>query len=65
MRKGKKRDEGPGNKPLPGKKAGAPASGTGSDDGCRCKEVAGKTPRELLKLVVSDLAFWNKKKPLT
>jgi hypothetical protein len=30
------------------------------DDACRCKEVSEKTPRELLELMFSDLAFWKK-----
>ncbi len=30
--------------------------------GCRCKEMAKKTPAELLKTVISDLSFWKKKK---
>ncbi len=29
---------------------------------CRCKETADMKPRELLKQMVSDLAFWKKKK---
>ena len=35
---------------------------TGEDDACRCKETAHMTPRELLKLMMSDLAFWKKDK---
>jgi hypothetical protein len=31
------------------------------DDDCRCKEASNMTPRELLKLMISDLAFWSKK----
>ncbi len=30
-------------------------------DACRCKEVARKTPAELLKLALDDLAFWKKR----
>lgn len=37
-------------------------AGAGSDDACRCKETAQMTPRELLKLMMSDLAFWKKNK---
>jgi len=37
--------------------------GGGSSDGtCRCKETSEMTPRELLKLMVSDLSFWKKAK---
>ena len=39
------------------KKAAADAS-----ENCRCKEVAKKTPREMLGLMISDLAFWKKGK---
>jgi hypothetical protein len=35
-------------------------TGAGSDDSCRCKEVAKMTPRKLLGLMISDLAFWKK-----
>ena len=30
------------------------------EDACRCKEAAKKTPLELLKLMLNDLAFWKK-----
>lgn len=32
------------------------------DDACRCKEAAKMTPRQLLKLMMDDLAFWRKGK---
>ncbi len=32
------------------------------DDTCRCKEASTMTPRELLKLMIDDLAFWKKEK---
>ncbi len=35
---------------------------TGKDDACRCKEASEMTPRELLKLMMKDLAFWKKAK---
>ncbi len=34
----------------------------GSEDACRCKETSKMAPRELLMLMMSDLAFWKKKK---
>lgn len=34
----------------------------GSDDACRCKEVAVMKPRKLFGLMISDLAFWKKAK---
>ena len=34
----------------------------GSDDTCRCKEVAVMKPRKLFGLMISDLAFWKKAK---
>jgi hypothetical protein len=40
-----------------GKKATENLAG---DDACRCKEAAKMSPRELLKLMMSDLAFWKK-----
>jgi len=30
------------------------------EESCRCKEAAKKTPLDLLKLMVNDLAFWKK-----
>jgi hypothetical protein len=30
------------------------------DDTCRCKEVSKKTIPQMLKLMLSDLAFWKK-----
>lgn len=33
-----------------------------SEDICRCKEVSKKRLPEMLKLMVSDLAFWRKVK---
>jgi hypothetical protein len=32
------------------------------DDVCRCKEVSDMEPRQLFKLMISDLAFWRKRK---
>jgi hypothetical protein len=41
-----------------------PGSETEGDnkESCRCKEVAKKTPREMLRLMLSDLTFWKKAK---
>jgi hypothetical protein len=36
--------------------------GTDQDDACRCKSTSLMTPRQLLGLMWSDLAFWKKKK---
>ncbi len=30
------------------------------EDSCRCKEVSKKTIPQMLKLMLSDLAFWKK-----
>lgn len=30
-------------------------------DDCRCKEVSKKTPKELLRVMLSDFAFWKRK----
>jgi hypothetical protein len=32
------------------------------DDACRCKKTSEMPPRELLRLMMRDLAFWKKKK---
>lgn len=37
-------------------------TGVDKDDACRCKEASKMPPRELLKLMISDLAFWKKAK---
>ena len=34
----------------------------GSSESCRCKDVAKKTPREMLSLMIDDLTFWKKQK---
>jgi hypothetical protein len=36
--------------------------GAGHNDACRCKEASEMKPRELLRLMISDLAFWKKTK---
>ena len=48
----------------PGKdeKAAESSAGPGKDDACRCKEASEMSPGQLLKLMVSDLAFWKKMK---
>lgn len=35
-------------------------AGDVSEDSCRCKEVSKKTIPQMLKLMLSDLAFWKK-----
>ncbi len=42
-------------------KSGKPQAGAGND-ACRCKETAGMTPRELFKLMISDLSVWKRMK---
>ncbi|MHB8843637.1 MAG: hypothetical protein ACYC7L_02725 [Nitrospirota bacterium] len=32
------------------------------DDDCRCKETSAMTPRQLLELMMRDLAFWKRPK---
>ena len=49
----------------PGKEKNTDApdeSGHVHNDTCRCEETANMTPRQLLGLMMSDLAFWKKKK---
>ncbi|MGD0283524.1 MAG: hypothetical protein ABSB95_14305 [Dissulfurispiraceae bacterium] len=36
-------------------------SGQVAEDSCRCKEASKKTPLELLKLMIDDMAFWKTK----
>jgi len=55
-----KTDE-PGGSEIEKKPAEKPG-GAGSDDICRCKEVAVMKPRKLFGLMISDLAFWKKAK---
>ena len=54
-----------GSKNMPAveseKKNGAAAPQAG-DDACRCKAVAEMTPRQLLGLMMRDLAFWKRTK---
>jgi hypothetical protein len=50
--------DGPGKE----KKAAEGQAKTGTDDACRCKEASKMTPRELLGLMLTDLAFWKKAK---
>ena len=51
----------PGSPGIGGKNAER-QGGAGKDDNCRCKEASQMTPRELLRLMMSDLAFWKKAK---
>ncbi len=52
---------GPGD-PGKEKKIAERQAEAGKDDACRCKEASEMTPRELLKLMMRDLAFWKKEK---
>ncbi len=45
----------------PGRRKKGPAKKQ-PDDACRCKEASDMTPRELLSLMMRDLAFWKKTK---
>jgi hypothetical protein len=40
----------------------AQQQGADNDDACRCKEASEMTPRQLLGLMMRDLAFWKKAK---
>jgi len=37
-------------------------AGAGGEEACRCKEASEMRPRQLLRLMISDLAFWKKAK---
>ncbi len=41
---------------------GAKPSEIDQEKACRCEETASMKPGELLKLMISDLAFWKKTK---
>ncbi len=43
-------------------KAGAEPVEIDQEKACRCEETAAMKPGELLKLMISDLAFWKKAK---
>lgn len=48
-----------------GREAKQDAGGAHPDqhgDNCRCKEVSEMSPRELLRTMMNDLAFWKKGK---
>ncbi|HUI45618.1 MAG TPA: hypothetical protein VL122_06510 [Nitrospirota bacterium] len=48
----------------PGKenKAAGNQAAADSEGSCRCKETSKMSPRDLLALMMSDLAFWKKGK---
>jgi hypothetical protein len=46
----------------PGGPAKEEKAAAGKNDACRCKEVSEMPPRKLLGLMLSDLAFWKKRK---
>ncbi len=41
-------------------KAGEKPNPSRTSADCRCKETSKMSPRELLKLMMKDLAFWKK-----
>jgi hypothetical protein len=44
------------------KEKGRSAATMSGESNCRCKETAEMTPRELLRRMMNDLAFWKKEK---
>jgi hypothetical protein len=48
--------------PVKAEKAATAPIATRVGDDCRCKAASEMSPGELLKLMVSDLAFWKKPK---
>jgi hypothetical protein len=48
--------------PLQKRKFSEQEAKEGTEESCRCKEVAKKTPFEMLRLMINDLAFWKKQK---
>jgi hypothetical protein len=55
------KDAGPG-RPGKGEQAEETRAGADNDDACRCKATSKMSPGELLKLMMSDLAFWKRMK---
>jgi hypothetical protein len=57
------RYENAAGKDSPGGQAGNEVrpAGTEGSDACRCKEASKMTPRQLLDLMLNDLAFWKKR----
>jgi len=62
MKKSKKPSAGPGKGILKEEKFLKKEVKEGNEESCRCKEVAKKTPREMLRLMINDMAFWKKNK---
>lgn len=62
MTRHRKQSAGSGKGPFEKEKSKERESEGVSDDSCRCKEVSKKRLPEMLKLMVSDLAFWRKAK---
>jgi hypothetical protein len=55
------KDAGPVS-PRNNEQAAASLAGMDKDNACRCKEASKMSPGELVKLMISDLAFWKKPK---
>jgi hypothetical protein len=49
-------------RPEEERESGESGAGMGKDEACRCKEASEMSPRQLFKLMISDLAFWKKEK---
>lgn len=62
MTRHQNKTSGPDKGQMEKEKTGEREAGGGGEDNCRCKEVAKKTPFEMFKLMISDLAFWKKTK---
>ncbi len=48
--------------PAKEEKGGAPQPEQAKDENCRCEEASKMSPRQLLGLMMRDLAFWKKPK---
>jgi hypothetical protein len=49
-------------KNSPDRKKESEKSDAGTGETCRCKQTAEMKPRQLLNVMIGDLAFWKKKK---
>jgi hypothetical protein len=62
MKTDRKKEDGPAGKPRHREGPAPEAPGQHDEESCRCKEVSQKSISQLLKVAVSDLSFWKKKK---
>jgi hypothetical protein len=62
MTQQRRQSDGSGKKPIEKENFDEREAGEGAEITCRCKEVSKKTVSGMLRLMISDLAFWKKTK---